>query len=63
MTRKQEDEAPVAADGVVVEPTPSEDAVAQYKKDAQERAEHPERPVVREANPAFGGESFAYLNA
>jgi hypothetical protein len=42
---------------------PSEEAKAQAREDARWRAENPNKVLVREANPAVGGESFAYLDA
>ena len=40
---------------------PSDEAKEQAKADAEQRAEHPNQAVTREANPAVGGESFEYL--
>lgn len=40
---------------------PSEGALAQAQEDAQRRREDLSAPVVRDANPEVGGESFAYL--
>lgn len=42
-------------------PLPSEEAREQARQDAQFRAEHPNEPVARDANPAVAGESNDYL--
>lgn len=41
-------------------PQPSDAQQEQYQKDQQARIADPNAVVAREANPEFGGESFAY---
>lgn len=53
-------EAQQASQGLVDRPSP--EAVQQAKEDAKWREENPNKVRTREANPAVGGESFAYLD-
>ena len=41
---------------------PSDEAKQQAKEDDQWRLEHPNEARTRDANPAFGGESFEYVD-
>lgn len=43
-------------------PLPSAAALKQAREDAEQRLADPHVAVVRDANPDFGGESFAYLD-
>ena len=53
-------EAQAEQAGVTGTPVPSEEQLEQYRKDQEQRVADPNKVVAREANPNFGGESFAY---